>query len=293
MTALLGRALDSGARGSALKTVVYQSYRTTDVPGWISRSMQTVREWAALKGFAYVFVDDRLFDYTPAWYRQKVNNQIQLVSDLARLELAREFLLGEFERTIWVDADVVVFDADRLEIDVTEEYAFCHEVWVEKLSFLRAARRGLKGFRWGGVYCRRRVNNAVAVFTRGNSMLDFYIHACQRIVKNKRGDISNLEVGTHFLTELHRKFPLPLLRNIGLFSPHLMLDIATGGRRIAEIYLKEFGSPVWAANLCASYANKEYEGLTVGDDAYHTVLDRLLETGGKAVNGELTSAREP
>ena len=274
-----------------MKTVVYQSYRTINVPDWINRCMRTVRDWAALKGFDYVFVDDRLFEYVPAWYREKVNNQIQPVSDLARLGLAKEFLSGEFERAIWVDADVVVFDAERLAIDVTEEYAFCHEIWVEKLGPVRAARRGLRGLKWGGVYCRQRVNNAVAVFTRGNSMLDFYIHACEQIVKNKRGRISNLEVGTLLLTELHRRLSLPLLKNVGLFSPHLMQDIASGDGKVLKIYMEEFGSPIRAANLCASYANKEYEGLTVGEDAYHLVLDKLIETGGGVVNGKFSSGR--
>jgi hypothetical protein len=247
--------------------------------------MMTVRNWAARKDFEYVFFDDRMFERVPAWYQEKVDHQIQLMSDLARLEIAKEFLSGQYQRTIWVDADVLVFDEDRFDINVTEEYAFCHEIWIEQLSALNAARRGLRNLRRDGIYCRQRVNNAVAVFTKGNSILEFYIHACKQLVKTKPVPISNLAVGTLFLTELHSRITLPLLTNVGLFSPHLMRDIASGGGKLLGIYREQFGSPIRAANLCASYANKEYEGVTVGDDVYHVVIDKLMETAGDVVNG--------
>jgi hypothetical protein len=247
--------------------------------------MMTVRHWAELKGFDYVFFDDRIFERVPVWYQEKVDKQIQLMSDLARLEVAKEFLSGEYKRAIWVDADVVVFDESRFDINVTEEYAFCHEIWIEQLSALNAARRGLRNFKRDGIYCRQRVNNAVAVFTNGNSFLEFYIQACKQLVKNKPPPISNLEVGTLLLTELHSRISLPLLTNVGLFSPHLMRDIASGGGKLVENYREQFGSPIRAANLCASYANKEYEGITAGDDVYQIVLDKLMKTAGAVVNG--------
>lgn len=268
----------------SLKTVVYQSYRTTGVPAWIERCMRTVRAWASSKEFEYVFIDDRLFDYVPRWYRERVGGQVQLVSDLARLVLAREFLAGEFQRSVWVDADVLVFDPARFEIGVDAEYAFCREVWVEKFSLRRAARGGLKALRRPGLYCRRRVNNSVAVFTRGNSLLDFYIHACEQTVGGARGEISNLQVGTFFLTSLHRKFALPLLDDVGLFSPLVMRDIAAGGGPCLKVYAEEFGTPVRAANLCASYSGREYDGVSLTERTYDAVSERLLETRGEIVN---------
>ena len=59
-----------------MKTVVYQSYRTTSVPAWIDECMKSVRRWAQLKGFEYVFFDDEIFERVPSWYRQKANNGI-------------------------------------------------------------------------------------------------------------------------------------------------------------------------------------------------------------------------
>jgi len=252
--------------------------------------MQTVQAWAALKGFDYLFIDDRLFDYVPQWYREKVNGQVQLISDLARLELARELLASVYERTIWVDADLVVFDAERFDIRISEEYAFCREIWLEKLEVLRALRYGLTSLNWPRrVEARFRVNNSVTVFTKSNSMLDFYIHACKLLVKNKRGEIPKQEVGTFFLTRLYKSLRFPLLTDIALFSPLVMHDIAGGRGDYVKLYIKEFGSPVRAANLCASYSGEKYNGLMMSDHLYALVLDRLIESKGALVNNHLDS----
>lgn len=273
-----------------MKTVVYQSYRRSEVPEWIARCMQTVRDWAALKGFDYVFVDDRLFDYVPAWYREKVNGQVQLVSDLARLEIAKELLAKGYERTVWVDADVVVFDAERFDILITEGYAFCREIWLEKLGLVRALRWGLGGLSWPRrVQPMFRVNNAVTLFTKDNSMLDFYVHACKLLVRNKAGEISKLDVGTFFLTGLYGSLRFPLLTDMALFSPVVMHDIAHGRGDYVKLYIEEFGFPVRAANLCASYAGEKYNGLAMCDRLYGVVLDRLIATKGAVVNSYLES----
>ena len=271
-----------------MKTVVYQSYRSTEEPVWIARCMQTVKRWSALKGFDYVFIDDRLFDYVPPWYREKVNGQVQLISDLARLELARELLSSGYERTIWADADLVVFDAERFEIAIREEYAFCREIWLEKLEVLRALRQGLTGLSWPQrVQPLFRVNNSVTVFTEANSMLDFYVHACKLLVKNKRGAIPKQEVGTFFLTRLYKSLRFPLLTDVALFSPVVMHDIAGGRGDYTKLYMEEFGSAVHAANLCASYSGEKYNGLRMDERLYDLVLDRLVETKGAVVNGFL------
>jgi hypothetical protein len=273
-----------------VKTVVYQSYRRTEVPGWIARCMQTVEHWAALKGFDYVFIDDRLFDYVPSWYREKVRGQVQIVSDLARLELAKELLASGYERTIWADADLVVFDAERFDITVQEEYAFCREIWLEKPAVLRALRCALTSLSWPKrVQSKFRVNNAVTVFTKANSMLDFYIHACKLLVKNGHGEIPKQEVGTFFLTKLYKSLHFPLLTEVALFSPLVMHDIADGRGDYTRLYIEEFGFPVRAANLCASYSGEKYNGLSMSDRLYGLVLDRLIETRGAVVNGYLDS----
>ena len=54
--------------------------------------MQLTREWAALRGFDYHFLDDRFFDLVPPWYRNKVKGNILVTSDLARLLVAKGLL---------------------------------------------------------------------------------------------------------------------------------------------------------------------------------------------------------
>jgi hypothetical protein len=46
------------------------------------------------------------------------------------------------------------------------------------------------------------VNNAVCTFARGNAILDFYIDAAQRIVRDAKPPVGPLAIGTNFLTNL-------------------------------------------------------------------------------------------
>jgi hypothetical protein len=109
------------------ETVVFQSYRTQGVPGWISRCMQTARRWAEIRGFDYHFVDDRLFDYIPQEFRGRTQNKV-ILSDLARLLVSRELLSEGYKRTVWIDADVVVFDPDPWELPTGSDFYFSHEL---------------------------------------------------------------------------------------------------------------------------------------------------------------------
>jgi len=59
-----------------MRTVVYQSFRTENVPAWISRCLESVRLWAGAKGYDYRFIGDEIFDLAPGWYREKAKNRI-------------------------------------------------------------------------------------------------------------------------------------------------------------------------------------------------------------------------
>jgi hypothetical protein len=249
---------------------VFQSYRTSDVPVWIERCLQTVRAWAASCGFDYGFIDDQLFGYVPAWYMQKVGGNILLVSDLARLRLAKELHSRGYDRTVWVDADVVVFDPECFTIDITEEYAFCQEVWV-----------GLG--QQGELVCSKGVNNAVSVFMNVNSFLDFYIDSCLKIVCHKPR-LNRLDASTHFLTALHDLVPFHLMTDVGLFSPLIMADIVRGAEGSLRAYMAHFDAPLRAANLCSSFRGSHHDGILMDDGVYEAVVDRLLLTRGQIIN---------
>ena len=158
-------------QSSTVSTVVIQSYRTVAVPVWIETCMQSVRDWALSAEFSYEFVGDEIFDLLPDDYRQAAVGRIPVLTDLGRLLLIRRALEGRFDRAIWVDADVLVFHADCLSVPANMDYAFCREVWVQT-----------NHRRPHNLKCFRNVHNAFCLFERGNPFLDFYIHACERIV---------------------------------------------------------------------------------------------------------------
>ncbi|MBW4635814.1 MAG: hypothetical protein KME30_29215 [Iphinoe sp. HA4291-MV1] len=259
-----------------MKTIVYQSYRTENVPTWINTCMQTVKDWATLKDFDYQMIDDKLFDYVPDWYKEKVNGKIQPISDLARLELAKEFLLKGYERTIWMDADILIFHPKQLNVNTIEEYLFCHEAWIS----LEAGSE----VESGKIICRSKVNNAMAIFTQKNSFLDFYIYACKEIVRNSKDTVSLIEIGTKFLTNLHQFLPLHLFKNLGLLSPLNMYGIAENKKYLTQEYTKLMGAPIYAANLCSTFRNTSYQGIDMNDKVYEIVIEKLLETKGELVN---------
>src|SRR4029079_13839139 len=103
------RSMRAGIRFQRMQTLVIQSYRTRDVAAWISACLRSVQAWAAAAGYRYEFVDDRLFDYAPAWVRERCGKQLLPITDVARMYLLRERLAHGWDRVIWVDADVLVF----------------------------------------------------------------------------------------------------------------------------------------------------------------------------------------
>lgn len=243
-------------------TLIFQSYRTHDVPDWISLCLKSVQEWTANQGFEYRFIDDRLFDYAPSWYRLKVQDNVQLVSDLSRLILAQEFLQEGYERVIWMDADLLVFDPENFHIPTTKGFSFCREVWSD---------RDLAGKE---VFFEK-VNNSVSVFCRDEHFLDFYVDACLTIVREAAA-VTPVLVGTEFLTTLHGIYPFPLLQQVGILSPALVDALLHKKTGFIAAYLENQGTPVVAANLCGSKL-EEFSGKTeITASILESSIEKLL-----------------
>ena len=251
-----------------MKTIVYQSYRTHDVATWITACMDTVRAWAASSGFDYEFIDDSFLDRAPAWFREKAGAEICPVTDLARLIVAREYLAIGYERTVWVDADMLVFAPGQLSVDVSRGFAFCAESW------LRVGPQGR-----GSV--TRRVNNSISVFVKGNVHLDFFIDTCSRLAQEPT--LNKLAV-VRFLTDLSRILRFQLLGNVGLFSPTLMNEIATGQTKWLPDYARTLPEPLACANLCGSLVDVPVDGSTATAQTFEAVVERCLASRGDVVN---------
>jgi hypothetical protein len=254
-----------------METVVFQSYRTTSVAPWIARCMESVRAWAALNDFEYRFVDDRLFDYAPPWYRQKVANNVLLVSDLARVKLARELLASGYRRAVWVDADFLMFDPRPAAFKLPHGYAFCREVWAWREPDGRPA------------LPEERVNNSVSVFEAGNPMLEFFAHALESAVANSPGPASPV-TSTALLTELNRRIGLPQLRHMGTLSPYALAALMHGDDAFVSPYMAKVGEPLVGANLCGSFGDAKIHGSMLEPAIFERAAALLLETRGAALN---------
>jgi hypothetical protein len=254
-------------------TLVVQSYRTRNVPEWIARCIQSVMKWAKVGGHHYEFVDDTLFDLLPKWYRDRCGAQILPQTDLARLILMRDRLHKGYTSVIWIDADILIFAHEHLRIESRDGFAFCYEMWIEADG--------------NGSYLTRgpAINNAVMVMDANNPMLDFYIHACQAIVKlHPAGAIGRLDAGTLLLSRLGSVLALPLIQCVGLLSPPITREVAQGGGTLCSMYATAFGRKIGAANLCASLRDVPINGVALNDAEYACAVDVLERTCGDVIN---------
>ncbi len=170
---------------------------------------------------------------------------------------------------IWIDADVVVFDPDGWQVPEESDYYFTHELWPTVQP--------------EGPCLDIRANNAVMVFSRGNTILDFYIDMAKRILVSEP-TLENWHLGVRFLTGLRNVCPLSVLPNIAMLGPALINDLLRGPKQLTAAYVRAMGQPLVAANLCASNAGATFGDLTLTDAIMDEITDRLVATRGHALN---------
>ncbi len=238
-------------------TIVIQSYRTHDVPAWLTRCLASVRGWAEGCGFSYRFIGDELFDPLPPRLRLRAGHLPQMLADLGRLHAISGALAEGVDRVVWVDADVLVFGL--LELPDDREHYLCREVWIEP-----------------GIAADR-VNNCVCSFTAASPLLAFYRDSCMQIIDATSGALDALALGTRFLTGLDRLVPLPKYEAIGLTSPFVLRELAETGR-LPEVLRARHREPIAALNLCASFRGQTIRGtpsIIVDDALYEAAMAKL------------------
>lgn len=244
-------------------TLIYQSFRNHNVPRWVQQCMESVEVWTKNEGYSYRFIDDELFEYAPDWYRHKVKDNVQLVSDLSRLVLAKRFLSEGYDRVIWIDADLLIFDPVHFSLETEEGVHFCREIWTDADLD-------------GKVIHQKKINNSVCIFPTGHVFLDFYIDACLKLVA-ERDDIPHVLVGTTFLTALIEIYPFSEITNVGIISPSLVFDLLTENTGFLSKYLEWHAAPVFAANLCGSMQHQVFKGLRIDHARMLAVVQKLLQ----------------
>ena len=200
------------------------------------------------------------------------------MTDLARLLLARACLQQGFDRVIWVDADVVIFSPDLLQLDRNLSYGFSREVWVYKDDL-------------GKVSVSVRVNNSVCMFCNdhiGRRILDQYISACISTVEGLPQVQDHTEVGTKLLTSLDREAPLPILNGFGLVSPLIIQALLTRDDDLLTQFMYHQGAPLYAVNLCNFFRAHQLDQLgIIPDGVFLAVLDELLTSKGSILNARM------
>lgn len=250
-----------------MKTVVLQSFRTQNVPAWMTRCMASVRDWAARRGYDYEILGDEIFALCGDDYLAAVGDDKRAITNLARLELVRMRLAADCERAIWLDADIFVFAPDRLTIDIETGYAFGREAWV----WLDHA---------GRPQTRSSVHNAALVFTRGQPDLDFLIAAIRHIACTRKVGQS-LQLGVGLLSGLQFSLRFPLLDGVGVFSPAVLEALAREDEVVLSALAAAQDAEIHAANLGWSQRDE------LGIDHLTLAMDRLEQTAGGVVNKHL------
>jgi hypothetical protein len=243
-------------------TVVLQSFHREPWPKPIHRCVESVRTWAEMHGHMYEWIGDEIGDFLPPLYRERCFGRWPVMTDLARLMLMRQHLQAGADRTIWVDADVLVFAPALLRVDEVNDHSVGREIWVS---------RDAKG-RWR---TRRHVHNAVLVFTAGSPALDFLIHATRRVVERLERPASPQIAGPKLLSTLHNLVAFPVLETAGMLSPPVLADLAAGDGPALRRHRQALREPMAAANLCHSLLGKTVNGVAV-DEALMLAASREL-----------------
>ncbi len=253
---------------TAPRTLVVQSFRRTDVPDWIQRCLDSVRRWTRLRGFDYAFYGDEFYDLCGADYLARIGGNPRSITNLARLEITRIKLAEDYDQVIWFDADVFVFDPDRLDVRTDAGYAFSRETWVTKGTDGKAH------------LAYTSLHNAAFIFTRRQTDLELFIHIIRHIVMT-RSISSNYQVGVRLISGLAYPLDIPAITCVGMFSPDVIDAIADDRRRFMRAVALFHGHKMQAANLGWSLAEHFTEARMM------TAMDRLESTAGDVLNGWL------
>ncbi|MBL8382502.1 MAG: hypothetical protein JNM90_05475 [Burkholderiales bacterium] len=252
-----------------MKTVVLQSFRTRDVPRWMDACMQSVRAWAAAQGWAYEFMDDDFFGLAPDWTRWRCKDNHYAVTDICRLVWATRALDAGYERAVWADADVLVFDPAALRLEPGRGHGFAREL------FLHVAPDGVTTPHHG-------LSNALMAFERGDDALPTYLELCYAVLRGlPPGPVPRTALGPKLLNALAAKRPLAVIERVGLFSQAILEQVAAGGGALTREYLARSPTRPAAANLCHFLRNlTPPPRRAVFDAQYDAAVARLLESAG-------------
>jgi len=260
------------AKGS--DTLIIQAFVNQTTPEWIQRCLDSVRKWAGIHRYDYSLAGDEFYDLCGQEFLSRGRKNPRAITNLARLVATRQQLDAGYRQVIWMDADVFVFNPEKLIFDfpaerLTAGYAFGREVWVDRgrLGILRA---------W-----RPRAHNAATLFTQSAVDLDTLI-ALIRHIDSSREMTSNYQLGVGLLRGLQYSLMFQTFSHVGAFSPILIRALARRNKRLLRFYARAYRYQQYAANLCLSFIDRTKE------DVLWSAMDQLESGSGDVINKYVT-----
>lgn len=245
-------------------TVVFQAWVGPRAPPFVERCMATTAGWARSRGFDYRRLGDDFLDVLPGWYRDRVHWHIVQQTNLARLRYAREVLAAGADRAVWVDADVLVYDPDRLALDAPDGFALCREAWIAPSGA-----------------CVHGISQTVVVADRGHPLLDYLVWAHETLVRNRPERVQRFGTATALLAGIHAATPLPATTCIGMMNPTMLREIADGNSGpVTRKYVRAHGYPMQAVNLALSLVGVPFGDTIANEVDYEAALEVLVATRG-------------
>jgi len=226
-----------------LKTLVLQSHSNPLPHAWIESCIDSVKHWAHINHFDYLFLDDELFNYVSTDILEKTSNQTVIATDLARLIALQDFLSKGFERVIWCDADFLIFAPTEFSLS-QDSYLLGREVWIQKDNKFKLT-------------AYTKVHNAFMMFKQENPFLTFYIDSAKRLIRKNNGNVPPQFVGPKLLTAIHNIVQCPVLETAGMLSPLVINDITNGVGPALTLYKQRSPLEINAANLCSSLCDND------------------------------------
>src|SRR5690606_12214918 len=111
-----------------------------------------------------------------------------------------------YDCVIWIDSDVLIFNKERFTIDVSKPALVCREISVLT--------------RDGGTVVEKSVNPTVLSFRQGNSLLPYWIRACEGVAM-RPGKLENEAFGRPLLEAIGNQQRLEPLEGVA----HNTLDV--------------------------------------------------------------------
>ncbi len=251
-------------------TIVIQSFRNHTIPAWMQRCLNSVQKWAEFYGHDYSLAGDEFYNLCGPEYLARSSKNPQAITNLARLVATRQRLDGGYQRVIWMDADVFVFDPAKLALDFSTEslptgYAFGREVFL-----LRDPE--------GVTHATPPVaHNAATFFTQNAVDLDMLITLIRHI-DARRQIVSNYQVGVRLLRGLQYSLMFPTFSHVSAFSPVLLRALAERDEKILQFYGRAYRYQTCAGNLGLSLQDE------VTEDVVSRAMDHLEAGAGDAIN---------